>query len=148
MPTASAKTIATTRARLKRARVVAIVFALAVGIAAYLAAGACLYFPRPTVFRIYDLARALHIPRAVDAAEFMLRALPRVASWVLLLSVAAAALIFLAGRSGREAPVARRVLYIFIISDLLVHAWGVNPAFDRGYFAEPEWVSHVTAYTD
>jgi hypothetical protein len=132
-------------ARLKRARLAAIALALAVGIAAYAVAGACLYFPKPTVFRLFDLARMLHTAQPVDAAEFLLRTLPRAASWVLLMSVAMAALVFLAGRSGRAAPVARSVLYVFIVSDLLLNAWGVNPAFDRGYLAPPEWVSHVPA---
>ncbi len=135
-------------ARLKRARVAAIAVALAVGIAAYAAAGACLYFPKATVFWFYDLARALHSDQAADAAEFMLRTLPRVASLVLLMSVAAAALMFLAGRSRRKAPLARRVLYTLIVSDLLARAWGINPAFDRKYLAEPEWVSRITSHPD
>lgn len=133
---------------LRRARLLAITFALAVGLAAYAAAGACLYFPKPAVFYFYDLARALGSRQAADAAEFMLRALPRVASWVLLLSVAAAALIFLAGRSRREASFARPVLYLLVVTDLLVRAWGINPAFDSAYALQPEWVSRVKATAD
>lgn len=132
----------------RRARLLAIAFALAVGSTAYAAAGACLYFPKPAVFFFYDVARELNSPQATDAAEFMLRALPRVASWVLLLSVAAAALIVLAGRSRREASLARPVLYLLVVTDLLVRAWGVNPAFDRVYMSEPEWASRIKATAD
>ena len=126
----------------------AITLALAVGVAAYAAAGACLYLPKPAVFFFYDVARALGSRQAADAAEFMLRALPRVASWVLLLSAAAAALIFLSARSRREASVARPLLYLLVVTDLLVHAWGINPAFDPAYVAEPEWVSRIKATAD
>ena len=73
---------------------VAITFALSLGVAAWLAAGACLYFPKPTVFFFYDLARHLQAAQPADAAEFLLRTLPRAASWVLLMSVAAALCCF------------------------------------------------------
>ena len=134
--------------RLRRARLLAISLALVVGVAAYAAAGACLYFPKPAVFFFYDVARALNSRQAADAAEFLLRALPRVASWVLLLSVVAAALIFLSARSRRESSFARPLLYFLVVTDLLVHAWGINPAFDAVYVAEPEWASRIKATAD
>lgn len=127
--------------RFKRARLAAIGLALALGGVAYAVAGACLYFPTPTAFQFFAFARSLHAPDPVAAAEFMLRTLPRIATSVLLISLAAAALVFLGTGRGKKAPAVRHALYMLIVADLLVRAWGINPALDPAYLAEPGWMS-------
>jgi hypothetical protein len=37
------------------------------------------------------------------------------------------------------------VFGVLIIGDLLVRAWGINPAFDPQYLAQPAWISHTRA---
>jgi len=132
----------------KRARRYAAGGALVVGAAAYIVAGACIYFPRPTGLRFLTLAASMNALDPLAAAQFMLKALPRVATTVMLLSLASAALILLATSARVEASVAGKALYALIVADLLVHAWGVNPAFDAAYVAEPEWLARTAAHPD
>jgi Bacterial membrane protein YfhO len=125
----------------RRARFYAAGFALLVGVAAYAVAGACIYFPRPTGLRFLGLATSMNATDPVAAAQFMLQSLPRVATSLMLLSLASAALLFLATSRRAEARVASNALCMLMVGDLLVHAWGINPAFDPAYLAEPQWVS-------
>jgi hypothetical protein len=132
----------------KLARLTAIGVALAIGVVAYLVAAACMYFPMPTGLQFVAFARSVELREPFAAAEFMLKTLPRGATWVALLSFAAAALMFLTTRSGRQAVLAQRGLYVFIVGDLLVHAWGINPVFDPAHLAEPRWIVRTTADSD
>lgn len=125
----------------RRARIGAIALALTIGAVAYLAAAACLYFATPAAFRFFAFARSLDARDPVLAAEFMLHTLPRHATSVLLMSLGAAAAIFLGTGAKRLAPAARAALYLFIAGDLIVRAWGVNPSFDAKYVAEPVWLA-------
>lgn len=130
---------------------------LAIGAVAYIAAGFCLYFPFAAARAFYALARALPVPQTipkmpapdpVEAAAFMLHALPHAATAVLLIALAAAALVWLGASDRREAPAARALLFAFIVCDLLVRAWPVNPVFDPAYLAEPKWLSFTRADPD
>jgi hypothetical protein len=134
--------------RVLRARLSAIGLALAVGGVAYAVAGACIYWPTPAAFRFFAFARSLNAGDPIAAAEFMLRTVPRNATSVLLISVAAAVLLFFATGRRNIAPAARYALYVLVVGDLLVHAWGINPAFDRAYFAEPGWIFLTKAQPD
>lgn len=140
--------MATEWRRVKRARLGAIVLALSVGGLAYVAAGACLYFPTPAAFRFFAVAQSLHASDPIVAAQFMLHTLPLHATSVLLLSLAAAALVFVGTGRRKEAPAARAALYVFIVVDLLVRAWGINPAIDPAYLAAPEWMSRTRTRPD
>jgi hypothetical protein len=131
-----------------RARLSGIGLALAVGGVAYAVAGACIYWPTPAAFRFFAFARSLNAGDPIAAAEFMLRTVPRNATSVLLISVAAAVLLFFATGRRNIAPAARYALYVLVVGDLLVHAWGINPAFDRAYFAEPGWIFLTKAQPD
>jgi hypothetical protein len=130
---------------------------LAIGVVAYVAAGLCIYFPNTAARAFYDLARALPAPQTiakmpapdpVDAAAFMLHALPHAATTVLLIALAAGGLLWIGAGDRKEAPIARRLLYAFIVCDLVVRAWPVNPVFDPVYLAEPEWLSYTRADPD
>ena len=127
----------------RRGRYYAAAFALLVGILAYIVAGACIYFPRPTGLRFLALATSMNAPDPVAAAEFMLLALPRAATALMLLSLGSAFLLFLATGSRPEARMASYALCALVACDLIVHAWGINPAFDPAYLAEPEWLART-----
>jgi hypothetical protein len=138
----------TTTPRLRRARHASWGAALTVGAAAYIVAGLCLVAATPMAFRLFSIARALDAVDPVAAAEFMLGALPRMSTAVMLISVSAAGLIFLGSSGRREAALARPVLYALIVGDLLVRAWGICPAFDPRHVAEPEWLAITRADPD
>jgi hypothetical protein len=134
--------------RRRRARTAAIALALVVGSAAYALAGACIYFATPAAFQIYSIAKSLRAADPIAAAEFMLRALPRLSTALMLLSVATAGLMFVGTSSRKEAPAARYILYVLIAGDLLVRAWGINPVFDPGFLAEPKWLAYTKGQSD
>lgn len=134
--------------RFARARIAAIALALTIGALAWLAVAACTYLSTPAAFQIFALARSLHADDPVAAAAFMLATVPRAASSLLLLSAATAALIFAATRPRLGAAAARAGLYALIVVDLAVKAWGVNPAFNPAYLAEPQWLSLTKAHPD
>lgn len=115
-----------------------------IGAAATLAAGACMYLPQSTAFRLFAWARALGSPDPVGAAEFMFRTLPRQASVVLLLVVVAAVLLWLVVSRPQLAP-PRWILGGLIVGDLIIRAWSINPTFSASYLAQPEWLSYTKA---
>jgi hypothetical protein len=144
-------------ASLSPSRGAACAVALAIGVVAYVAAGLCLYFPNFAARSFYNLARALPVPDTfpktpppdpVDAAAFMLHALPHAATAVLLIALAAAALVWLGSSRRLEARYARYALFAFVVCDLVVRAWAINPAIDPSYVAEPQWLSYTRADPD
>jgi hypothetical protein len=134
--------------RLARARLVASGLPLTIGALGWIVAGACMYVPNVSVFRFYELARSLRVADPVEAAAYLLRTLPRAASWVLLLSVVTAVLILAGARTGKRATAARAALFGLILVDLVVKGWGINPTFDPAHLAEPAWVSLTHAHPD
>ena len=132
----------------RRARTAAIGFALSVGLIAYMVAGACIYFATPTAFRFYSIAKDLAAPDPVEAAAFMLKALPRLATSLMLLSLGTAVLLYLAAGVRKEARAAGGLLYALIVIDLVFRAWGINPAFDAAHLAEPEWLARAKVHSD
>jgi hypothetical protein len=142
-----------------RARFVAIGLPLTIAVFGWMAAGACMYLPSASAFRLFELARSLHAADPVGAAVYMVRTLPHAASSLLLLSAVTAVLLFaVSGVSPlsdyRQAPpawapgAARTALFGLIVIDLAVHAWGVNPTFDPAYLAEPRWLSLTHEHPD
>jgi hypothetical protein len=129
--------------RFVRARRTAVGVALSVGAAAYVVAGLCMVAATPMAFRFYSIAKSLDAADPVAAAEFMLRALPRMSTALMLISVATAGLIFLAASKRPESRAASVVLYVFVAGDLLVRAWGINPAFDPAHVASPRWLELI-----
>ena len=130
-------------ARRLRGRTAAIALSALIGVIAYAAAGACIYFTTPTAFRLHAIAQALRSADPVGAAEFMLKSLPSHATTVFLLALVTAVLVHMA-TSARTARGARTMLYALIVADLVIRAWPVNPVFDPAYLAEPVWLSKTT----
>jgi len=137
-----------TTERHARARSGAIAAALIVGVAAYAIAAAFIYFTTPAAHALFNLASALELPRPVDAAEFMLKALPRLTTVLMLLSVAAAVFLFVAASARGGARAARGALGALVAGDLLIRAWGVNPVLDPQYLKGAEWFSETAADPD
>jgi hypothetical protein len=129
-----------------RARIAAIGLSLAIGAIAWVVAGACMYLPTPTASWLFECARSLQVADPVEAAVFMLRALPRAASWLLVLSAVTAILVFAGTRSPKRAVAARIALFALVVVDLSARAWGVNPTINPAYLAEPAWLSQTHAH--
>ncbi len=119
-----------------------------VGVVAAVVAAAAIYFPAPTAFRSYQAARALGAADPVAAAQFMFKTLPGHASVVLLLAAASALLLWLAASRREESAAARWLLGGLIVADLVAHAWGMNPTFDRAWVAEPDWLAYTRSDPD
>jgi len=132
--------------RVRRARLTSMGFPLLVGASAGALGLACLAFPSAVAPVLAAFAGALGAEDGATAAGFMVRTLPRGAVSVVGLSLATALLLWFATRQRQGVVAARRVLYLLIVGDLLVRAWGINPAFDPRHLAEPEWVGHTKAH--
>ena len=134
--------------RLARARQFAIGTALLVGGAAYVIAGLCLFAATTMAFQFFSIAKMVGVDDPIAAAEFMLRALPQLSTALMLVSVSTAGLIFFGASLRRESAVARPVLYVVIVGDLMVRAWGICPAFDPVHVAQPDWLAHTRSDSD
>jgi len=75
----------------------------------------------------------------------MLRTVPRGAVPVLILAFGTATFLRAGTSKGRRAQVARNLLYVVIIGDLLVASSGLNPVLSPSHLAEPEWLAHTKA---
>jgi hypothetical protein len=78
----------------------------------------------------------------------MLRSIAEVVTRVLLLSVAVALLVAVAGSRRREAPFARYALYALLVFDLVYMARGINPTCDVRLLQPAAWVGSVRAHPD
>jgi hypothetical protein len=134
--------------RFDRARTVAVAFSVVAAVTAGLAAGACLYFPRATVFGFFSFAKWMRVGDAVEAAAFMLRSLPHAGASVLLMAAMAAALMWIGTKADAGAGAARGALYVLVVADLLVHSWGLSPTLNAAYLAEPAWLLQTKAHPD
>jgi hypothetical protein len=133
------------RGRLRRARLGVTAAGAIVSVIAGSLAAACIYFADAAIYRLFSIAQSVRTADPVAAAAFMLHALPRQATLLMLMSLASAGLIFVGATSRREAAAVRYGLFLFIAVDLLIRAWGLNPTFAASYLAEPEWLSHTKA---
>jgi hypothetical protein len=131
------------RWRCRAAWVCPVSFAVALGLVAGIASGACLYAPQTAARRFFALASFVGVADPVEGAAFMLRALPESASRALLLSLGGALFLAVALTNRREARFARIALYGLIPVELVVAAWDINPTFDADYYRQPGWVSWV-----
>jgi hypothetical protein len=134
--------------RYARAKASAVGFCLVVGSAAALAGIAC-WVAAASVAPVFEgFALALGAETGRPAAEFMVRTLPAGAVPVVLLSMASAALIWTAATGRSKAMWARRAIFLLLVGDVVVRAWGINPTFDSSYLAEPAWVSRTKSTAD
>ena len=127
------------------ARRAAVGFAVAAAVLALAALSACLFATTSLAFGAHDLARFVGATKPIDAAEFLIKTLPRASTSLLLIALATAGLMAIAASRHAAAHYARLALYVFIAGDLLVHAWGINPAFDAKHLAEPDWLARTKA---
>lgn len=139
---------ATGSGSVRRGRVAAAGFALAIAFVACVVAAACMYVPHWAAFRLLAFAGWLDVKDSAGAAEVMLRTLPQITSALLLISVATAVAIWVGAADGSIAVAARASLYGCLVIDLLVHAVGLNPVLNPAYLAEPPWLSYTRAHPD
>jgi hypothetical protein len=131
--------------RWRRGRVFAIALAAITAGLASAAVAWCVFFPTSAAFRFFAIARGLRSTLPVEAAEYMLRAVPEHATGVVSLAMVSALAMFLATAGERRASVGRGLLLAVIVADLAARAWPINPTFDPTYLAQPVWVSAVQA---
>jgi hypothetical protein len=140
--------------RATRARLAAIGLTVVAGSSAALVALACIYHREGTARLLNAFAVALGAPNDGRAGQFMLSTLPRGAVPLVILSLATMGLLVVVLRAKGQrsnttwAMPARCALYVLIIGDLLVRAWGINPVLDATYVAEPVWILHTTVDPD
>jgi hypothetical protein len=125
--------------RVWRARVTALGFATVVGSIVGLLALACVVIPAATGDLLARYAVALGARDGMPAAEFMLRTFSRGAVPLLVLSLATVALLW----RPVSASWIRPALYLLIVGDLLVRAWGINPVMNPVHLAKPAWLAHT-----
>jgi hypothetical protein len=133
--------------RSKRARIVAIGFALVVGALVALFTAATIYMPSQIGPWLQAFADRLG-DRSGTAAGYLLRT-ARESAWPIVIVSLAAGLLMALTTSGRVSSTAARwALYCLIAGDLVVRAWGINPSFDAVHVAEPRWLSFTRADPD
>jgi len=134
--------------RITRARVLSIGFAAAVAAFAGAFVAACLYAPTMIAATLNGFAYRLG-DRSGTAADFILQTVPHGAPSVI--TVAAMTAVLLAVCTSQRWSVSstyRWGLFALVAGDLVVRAWGVNPAFDVANVAEPAWLSYASAHPD
>jgi hypothetical protein len=134
--------------RSARARSVTLAALLALALTAAVAAAGCLYARDSAAAVIHAIAVSVRCRDPLRATEAMLLTLPRLAAIVTILSLAAAGLLAIGSRGQRGAALASYSLLALVAGDLLVHAHGLNPAFDPSYLARPEWLAFTAPDPD
>ncbi|NOT27337.1 MAG: YfhO family protein, partial [Acidobacteria bacterium] len=136
--------------RLRRARLLGVVFPAGVGALLFLFAVACLYTPTSVTTFLSAFAQALGDAKGDEAAEWMLRTVRQTSGPIILLTLAVAALFGLltSSRWSEFGLAGRYVLATVIAVDLVARAWGINPTLDAGHFAQPHWLSYVKTQPD
>jgi hypothetical protein len=134
--------------RFPPAAAVAIAATALLGVAAYVAQAATIYFPQQTAFRLYDLATFVEAPQSIDAAAFLLHAIPPATTRLIALSLGTALLIGIACSNRRQAWMARVALYATVSADLVTAGLGINPTFDARRFDQPAWTRIAAAHPE
>ena len=110
-----------------------------IGIAAYAVQAAAIYFPQQTAFRLYDLAKFVGAPQSIEAAAFLLHAIPPAAARLIAVALGAALLVGISCSTRSSAWIARAALYVVVAGDLITASIGINPTFDVRHFNQPQW---------
>lgn len=130
-----------TAGRGRTARRVAMALTAAIALAAAAVVLAVRLFPTPVAFQLFAAAKWLRSGLPVEAAEYMLKALPGHAGVLLLLAL----VTLLFWRLGGRVRVARGALAVLVVGDLIVRAWPINPTFDPRHLQEPAWLARTRA---
>ncbi len=125
--------------RFSRAAAGAVAATALIGIGAYAAQAAAIYFPQQTAFRLYDLAKFVEAPQSIEAAAFLLHAIPPAATRLIAVALGTALLMGISCSTRRHAWIARAALYVLVSADLLTASIGINPTFDARHFDQPAW---------
>ena len=125
--------------RFSRAAAGAVAATALIGIGAYAAQAAAIYFPQQTAFRLYDLARFVEAPQSIEAAAFLLHAIPPAATRLIAVALGTALLMGISCSTRRHAWIARAALYVMVSADLVTASIGINPTFDVRHFDQPAW---------
>ncbi len=126
--------------RYRAAQVSGVAFPVLVAALTYLVSGACLYFPDTAARAFFRLAAYVGVSDPAAGAAYMLKSLPGSSTQVMLLALGGALFLAVASTSRREARLARVALYVLIVVDLSVAAWGINPTFDATLYGQPDWI--------
>ena len=125
--------------RFSRAAGGAVAATALIGIGAYAAQAAAIYFPQQTAFRLYDLAKFVGAPQSIEAAAFLLHAIPPAATRLIAVALGTALLMGISCSTRRQAWIARAALYVVVSADLMTAGIGINPTFDARHFEQPAW---------
>jgi hypothetical protein len=134
--------------RFRRTAVGAIAGTALIGFGAYAAQAAAIYFPQQTAFKLYDLARFVQTPNSINAAAFMLHAIPLATTRVIALALGTALLIGISCSTRREAWIAKAALFVLVSADLLTASVGMNPTFEARRFDQPAWTHLAAAHPE
>ena len=132
-------------ARWRAARVVGCAVPAALAALAYALSAGSQYLRTPTAEFYRWAAGAVRAADPTAATLYLLLEAPGAANRVLVLSCAAAFLMWVSMSARREATRAAGVLYLFVVADLVVQSIGLCPTFDAALFQVPSWVSPVAA---
>jgi hypothetical protein len=134
--------------RYRAARVAGIGVAAVLAFAAYVASAVVLYRPNAAARWLRDLAGVVGVKDPGAAAAFLWPRITDAMTPVILLSAGAALFLAIATSRRKERRLGQVALYGLLVADLLAAAWGINPTFDVGLFAEPAWTSLVRAHPE
>jgi hypothetical protein len=132
------------RRRSKRARLVAVGFALGAGALIGMFAAATIYVPESVGGWLQAFATRLG-DGTDQASEFLLRTVPHTAWVLVIVSLAAGLSMLLASGARPRRIVAMSALYGLVVCDLVIRASDICPALDTVHLAEPSWLSHTRA---
>jgi hypothetical protein len=91
----------------------------------------------------YTLATMIGLSDPVAGAEFMFHSVPPVGTRALLLLITGALLAYLGWSARRESVLARAILFVVAIGEVVVVNAGVNPVLPASRLDSPAWTSAV-----
>lgn len=128
----------------KRGRSLVAALGLGLAVLAYGAAAAIFVWPDDAAWGLYAAGRFFRLANPVEGAAFMMAELPSHATRLLLLSLAAGGLLWVALSRRPEARWAAWVLYVAIGVDLAVTNGVVNPMAPTSLLEPASWLGRVT----
>lgn len=93
----------------------------------------------------YELANEVGVNDPVAGAAFLFHALPPLTTRLFLLATASAGMLWLAFSARPERRLARPVLFLLVVADLVVTNAGVNPTLPASLVGPPAWVEATQA---
>ena len=94
----------------------------------------------------YDLGVWVGVADPVAGAEYLFRAVPPVATRVLILVATSAVLAYLGWARGHGSPLARLLLFSLAAAELLASSAGLNPLLPASRLGPPAWIAAMAAH--